>query len=110
MAITQTVFINATLAWRAKQSTTSRRWIGICDALNLAMEADSLDELHGLIPESIHLLMIDLLQDNELDAFLRARGWQASNLPDPTEDDVQFEVPWELIAEGVRGGGERRAH
>lgn len=106
---TETIFINANLVWHAKQSD-ARHWIGVCDALNLAMEAESLDELHGLIPESIHLLMLDLLQDNELDAFLRERGWHASNIPAPTDDDVQFEVPWELIAEGARASGERRAH
>jgi hypothetical protein len=73
------------------------------------MEADSLDELHGVIPEAIHLLMIDLLEDNELDKYLRERGWQALNMPSRPDGDVQFDVPWQLIAEGARGT-ERRAH
>ena len=105
-----TVFIQAKIEWRAHQSRTSRRWIGVCDSLNLAVEGETLDEVHSLIPEMIHLLMIDLLQDNEMDQFLRARGWHATGIPGTPDDDVQFEVPWELIAEGARASGERRAN
>ena len=61
------------------------------------MEADSLDELHGLIPETIHLLMVDLLEDNELDRYLRDKGWQAVGVPASGDGDVEFDVPWYLV-------------
>lgn len=109
MATIRKVTIKADLAWQASQSLTSKRWIGVCDELNLAMEAESLDELYTLIPETMHLLMVDLLVDNELERYLRDKGWQAQNMPSsPNERDVEFDVPWQLIAEGARGT-ERRA-
>ena len=45
-----------------------------CDALGLAMEGDSLDELHSLIAESCHLLFEDLLKDGELEKFPGSAG------------------------------------
>jgi hypothetical protein len=107
--VQQIVAIEANIVWQAKRSEMSRRWIGVCDALNLSMEAESLDELHSVIPEAIHLLMVDLLEDNELDQYLRDRHWTASGVPQQTHGDVKFDVPWELIVEGARGS-ERCAH
>jgi hypothetical protein len=68
--------------------------------MNLCLEASSLDELHGLIHESMHLLFFDLLSDNELVPFLKERGWRAVNLPAQPESDLEFDVPWELIVAG----------
>lgn len=109
MAAVKRVTIEAKLAWRAAQSPVSNRWVGVCEELNLAMEADSLDELHSLIPETMHLLMLDLLEDDELDSYLRDKGWLASDLPEQHGADVEFDVPFQLIAEGMRGP-ERRTH
>ena len=94
--------INVKLEWRAMRSASSSRWIGICDALNLSMEAESLDELHSLIPETIHLLMTDLFEENELDQYLRTKGWHAVNIPTGPVGDIEFDVPWYLVAEGAR--------
>lgn len=91
-----------TVPWRAFRSDTSRRWVAICDAMNLTTEADTLDELHSLISESVHLLLADLLRDNELEAFLQERGWHALNLPTNPSQNVQFDVPLELIVAAER--------
>ena len=107
---TVAIKLNGNLQWHASQSASSKRWIGVCAPLNLAMEAESLDELHSVINETTHALMHDLLSDNELDAFLRERGWTASNIPVGTNaEDVNFAVPWQLVAEGDRGS-ERRTN
>jgi hypothetical protein len=106
----RTVHIEANIAWRASYNPSTKRWLGVCPEVNLTMEADSLDELYSLIEESMDLLMIDLLEDDELDAYLRERGWTATGgLPARGEAaDVDFEVPWQLIAERARDP-ERRA-
>jgi hypothetical protein len=96
--------------WKWRRSSTSTRYIAVCDALNLCLEADSEEELKSLIPEAMHLLMIDLLADNEIDEYLREKGWQALNLPQQPENDVEFHVPFELIAEEARRDTARRAH
>jgi hypothetical protein len=101
------VTINTNVPWRVAHSKTTHHIVGICDPLNLCLEADSEDELHSLIPEAIHLLMKDLFEDNELDKFLREKGWQAIGLPARPDGDVQFDIPWH-IAEGAKRGSERR--
>jgi hypothetical protein len=111
MATVQIQTTQAQLRWNARRSPTSTRWIGVCDAMNLVMEADSLDELHSVIDEAMQLMLVDLLRDNELDQFLREHGWQARDMPVQVRpEDVRFDVPWELIAEGNRRDPERRAH
>lgn len=55
-------------------------------------------------------MMIDLLVDNEIDQYLREKGWQAANLPARPDGDVEFHVPFELIAEEARLDSARRAH
>ena len=90
----------ATVKWNTTKSTQSKRFVALCEPMNLALEANSLDEIYSLIPEAIHLLMHDLLADNEIQPFLREIGWQfPGELPKPTED-VRIEVPWELIVSG----------
>lgn len=101
----------AQLQWRAQRSTMSKRWIGVCDAMNLVMEADTLDELYSVIDEAMQLMLSDLLRDNELEMFLREHGWHAPNVPLQVKpEDVKFNVPWELIAEGAKDDPERRPH
>ena len=105
-----TVTLQAQIQWHAKPSDTSKRWIGICEPMNLAMEADSLDELHSVINETLNLVLTDLLRENELETYLRERGWRAVNMPANPKQDVDFEVPWELIVAGGRRDSERRAY
>ena len=108
--VTVAIELNGNLQWLASQSASSRRWIGVCAPLNLALEAESLDELHSVINETTHALMHDLLSDNELDTFLRERGWTANNIPaGANAENVCFSVPWQLVAEGSHGS-ERRTN
>jgi hypothetical protein len=105
------ISIESTVQWQVTRSDASGRWIGVCTPMNLAMEADSLDELSDVIKESIHLLLIDLLEDDELDRFLRERGWKARNMPMSNEiGDVEFDVPLELLVAESSRGSERRTH
>jgi Domain of unknown function (DUF1902) len=101
--------LEAKVQWNAIQGAGKGIWIGVCDALNLSVEADSLDELHNLIPESIQLLMMDLVMDNEFDQYLLDRGWQAKGVARPDElEETEFRVPWHLLVPEGRNGTERR--
>ena len=103
--------MQTTLEWTASQSASCNRWIAECEALGIAMEGDSLDEVYSLIGETCFALFRDLVADGELDQFLRARGWSAANLPTgPVDDDVEFSIPWSLVTQGNADGAERRAH
>ena len=94
------------IQWRAERAP-SGRWIAVCQPMNLVTEADSLDELHSVINEAMQLLLVDLLRDNELEAFLRAHGWKARLPVAANPADVQFNVPWQLIAEGAHDSARR---
>lgn len=95
------------LAWLVRREP-SGRWLAECKEMGLATEATSLDELYSVIWETIELTLCDLLEENELDAYLRERGWTAERQGE-TADDVQFNLPWQMITEGMRDT-QRRAH
>lgn len=105
------IHVQGRFPWLVRRPSADRRWIAVCDPLNLAMEADTLDELYSVIHEALHLLMRDLLADNEIESFFRQRGWEISDIPQSNSaDDVQFALPpIELIMQNVHGS-ERRAH
>jgi len=101
----------AQLQWvTAKGASSKKHVIGVCEPMNLVVEADSLDELYSLIPETLHLMLFDLLVDNELDGFLREIGWQVQGeLPAKPTEDLRFDVPWQLVVPGEMNGRQRRA-
>lgn len=98
-----TIEVKAGLQWQAARSDATGLWLGRCEAMGLVLEAQSLDELFSVIDEATQLLLTDLLVDDELDAFLRARGWRAKNLPtNRGEDAIKFDLPWELVVGNAR--------
>ena len=103
------VNIEAEVAWRTVKSDSNKRWIAVCDMLNLASEADTLDGLHSVIGETMDLLMLDLLEDNELEQFLLDHGWSPVQEIPNNSSDVRFHVPWELVVEGQQYDFERSA-
>jgi len=111
--MTTVIQIQANLQWRAERGVHSDRWIGFCDPLGISAEATTLDELHTLIPEAIHILMLDLLEDNELDGFLMERGWSSMahtvNAAAPATQP-EFRVPWFLSIADAADGRARKAH
>lgn len=106
----QVITIHGRLEWRAVEGETAGQWIGICDALNVSMEADSLDELRSVIGETIHELLLDLLEDDELESFLAARGWTSTTSTVADGDDLSFDVPWEVIVQGAQNDSARHCH
>lgn len=78
--------------------------------MNLVLEADTTDELRSLINESVQLLLLDLLEDNELDDFLRKHGWALASEVVRDGDNVRFDVPWELLVSGNTRDTEHQTH
>ena len=110
MSPDRVVEIQANVAWQVFKAA-SGRWLAMCEDLNLTLEADSEEELHSLIPEALALLMSDLLGDDELDAYLRSKGWSATGGLHAVghADDVTINLPWHIISGGANDS-ERRAH
>lgn len=95
--IVQTVQIDSDLQWAVAQLDEDQeyRWIGICEALRLTVEAPSFPELMGEIGEVLNAVFVDLYEEGRFHSFLTRHGWTVTGgvVPEP-ERDIQFEVPF----------------
>ena len=103
------VRVQGLVQWQHWQSGRSGRWIAVCEPLNLVLQGESKEELYSLIPEAVDLLMRDLVRENEIDAFLRERGWSASVPAEVSPQEITFQVPWELVTRANARSAGRRA-
>ena len=94
---------------RVEESDT---WIVECSTLSVIVEGDSLEEACSLADEAISLLFTDLLDEGDLDLFLKSHGWKLM-LPAPEIPTENVRVPWELVvpselvAKGMSDGLQR---
>jgi hypothetical protein len=97
--------VNTNLQWVVERSPAGH-YVATCEPLGLVMEDPSLDGLQASIFESIQLLMVDLLEAQQLDEFLRSRGWRAMPQPQPmapvSPREVEFDVPYDLLVRTSR--------
>lgn len=94
------VEVNGQVQWEVAR-TASGVWLGVCRPLGLTMQGESLDELLASINDSVQLLLRDLLESGELDAFLKHRGWRL--VPGvQQEGQVEFDVPIALLVRADR--------
>ena len=85
------VHVNAEIRWRVSRAGGDH-WVGICDALALTVESETWAELMEDIALTLDATFQDLLAGDELDSFLRDRGWTA-HVPAEAES-VRFDVPF----------------
>lgn len=94
--------IDTRLQWAFRR--TSQGVMGVCEAIGLTLEAEDEAELRCMAEESVHYLLLDLLEDGQLQQFLLDRGWTPMTAL-PTGYDprmpVRFSVPIELIAQSA---------
>lgn len=96
MPVVAVVSIEAKIAWRCSRARGGN-WIAICDPLGLTVQSARYSELAEDVGDTLDLMFRELLRSNELDGFLRARGWKrgVGRLPRPA--NVRFDVPFELL-------------
>ena len=88
------VLISGTVSWVIFQDRRSKRWIGVCSPLNLSVEEKTLGELSETIDEALHALLLDLARSNELEKFLRERGWHLATPLPRRLANVRFTMPY----------------
>ena len=99
--------IKAEIQWLF-QKTERGNWLADCALLGLTIQSASPAELAEDISDALGLLFRDLLSSNELDSFLRSHGWSRTRVELPTEpSEVEFEVPFELLAAANVGSSAR---
>lgn len=88
----QVIQVQANIEWRFFRARGGN-WIAICDPLGLTVQADTYASLMDTIAETLNGMLHDLVVSNELERFLRDRGWQSSSIP-PQSEGVWFDVPF----------------
>jgi hypothetical protein len=91
-----TIAIQAKLQWRGFRDQGTRRWVAVCDPLNVAVEAGTWSELHAAISDSLNLIFRDLLATGELEGFLKDRGWSLQSPLPEKPHNARFDVPYHL--------------
>ena len=91
--------IHTTMNWCSERSKEDSGWVGVCKQLGVTMEAETLEELHSLAPETMEFLFLDLLQDGKLEEFLKQRGCEYSK-EDIGAPEPKFHIPWQLLVVG----------
>ena len=94
--------ISAKLVCKVYETNAKKdQWIGVCEELGLSVQASNLDTLRSVFEEAMILLITDLVEDGELDEFLRAKGFDSFDIPNIQRQVRQQEpvIPWKMSAE-----------
>ena len=104
------VQVEANLKWLVTRDAQTGMYMGVCQPLNLNAMGETQAEFTEAASQAIALLLLDLLEDGELDTFLRQHGWSLMNELPPPGKRPTFEVPFgieitddarELVAAGA---------
>lgn len=112
MKLKHVVQVQAQLQWEFYQDAASKRWVAVCKALAITLEADTHTELRENIEDTLGLFMRSIFEDGEFERFLREHGWKAMNMPQKnvSAHDIRFDVPIELVARKAASGPARAIH
>lgn len=87
--------IQGRIAWKVLRGQ-SGAWVGICDALGLTVEGETWGKMTEAGNEAIELLLSDLMETGDMDAFMTKHGWRPV-MPLPVQidgpQDLAFDVP-----------------
>lgn len=86
------VKVEAAVNWKYFRGAGGN-WIAICDPLALTVQSETWAFLMEDIAETLNAMFKDLLASNELNRFLRDRGWQPIGMLPSNHDDIWFDVP-----------------
>ncbi|MGH7253641.1 MAG: hypothetical protein ACREIE_07570 [Nitrospiraceae bacterium] len=83
----------AQIQWAHYRSRRGK-WIAVCDPLGITLQSDKFSDLVEDMAHALNALLKDLLQEGELERFLRDRGWSLTGPTPAAPDDVWFDVPF----------------
>ena len=69
-------------------------WVAVCEPLKIAVQAETWSDLMEDFGLTLDAILKDLLGSNELEKFLRDRGWQLSGTIPQRTENVRFDVPF----------------
>lgn len=68
-------------------------WVAICDALKLTIQSDTWVDLMEDMAFTLDAILKDLLSSNELNKFLRDKGWKIVGRIPRHPTDMRFDLP-----------------
>jgi hypothetical protein len=102
MPVQTTILVDANILWQVFRSK-NENWLGICEPLKLTIQSDTYADLMEDIGLALDGLLKEMLATNELNSFLRDRGWQlVGAFPNP-QQHVRFDVPFVPAMMGANG-------
>lgn len=69
-------------------------WIAVCDSLQLTIQANTWANLMEDIGFTLDVILRDLLSSNELERFIKERGWTLVGRIPRRHTDVCFDLPF----------------
>lgn len=88
--------VQGQIAWQVAKSAAGN-WIAVCKPFGLVMEGTTLDDLYSNINHGVQLMMRDLMEAGELEAFLKSHGLKLQSQETKPQGEVEFDVPIELM-------------
>lgn len=85
------VTIQAQIFWLARQDPDTRRWLAVCPPLNLNAVGDTYEELQECGNEAMAMLFRDLVEEGEIEPFLKRNGWRM--IGTPSRGHTRFDIP-----------------
>ncbi len=85
-----TARIDGSVAWLVAV-TESGYYVGFCEELALAAQAQTWHELMENIGDAMSLLFVSLFKEGDMDEFFTAKGWTK---PEGIEDGMLFDMPF----------------
>ena len=107
MPIQNIVRVDGNVQWRWIIGK-SGEYVAVCDPLQLTLQAATWAELMEDTADVLNAIFKDLMKSNELDTFLRDKGWNLIGQIPLQREDVTFDVPFFFVPEMARSNGSQR--
>ena len=89
-------FIDFSPRWETFHDPESKKWYGVCPQLRLNASGRTHSDLLRCIEDVLRLLVIDLIEENDFEEFMEARGVDASTIRVPTKTPKKLDIPFEI--------------
>ena len=90
-------FIDFSPRWETFHDPESKKWYGVCPQLRLNASGRTHSDLLRCIEDVLRLLVIDLIEENDFEEFMEARGVAANTIPVPTKAPKKLDIPFEIV-------------
>lgn len=89
------VTIRGEIPWTFALNPATGLYIGFCEPLGLNADGETFHDLRECMEEATDLLFHALYEDDELDAFLREKGWELVEGGVAPGAEPSFDVPFD---------------